>query len=168
MRNLFEQKLQEQGQVLTRRPLQTLQVNVGRKCNQTCHHCHVEAAPWRQEMMSGETARRVGDWIEANRPEVVDITGGAPELSEHFRFLVETARANDCRVIDRCNLTIIEARAFDWLPQYLATKEVEVVASLPCYSEGTVNAQRGEGVFEKSISALKKLNSVGYGSRLPL
>ena len=118
--------------------------------------------------MSGETARRVGDWIEANRPEVVDITGGAPELSEHFRFLVETARANDCRVIDRCNLTIIEARAFDWLPQYLATKEVEVVASLPCYSEGTVNAQRGEGVFEKSISALKKLNSVGYGSRLPL
>lgn len=168
MTNLFEQKLQQHRQVLTRRQLQTLQINVGRKCNQTCRHCHVEAAPWRKEMMSAETASRVGDWIQTCRPEVVDITGGAPELSEHFRFFVETARANGCRVIDRNNLTIIETPAFGWLPRYLASHQVEVVASLPCYLEQNVNAQRGDGVFEKSIRALKKLNSVGYGSRLPL
>jgi radical SAM/Cys-rich protein len=166
--NLFEQKLQSHRQTLRRGRLQTLQINVGRKCNQTCHHCHVEAAPWRTEMMSAETADRVGQWIRTHRPEVVDITGGAPELSKHFRFFVETARASGCRVIDRNNLTIIEAPAFDWLPEYLATHEVEVVASLPCFLEQNVNAQRGDGVFSRSIRALKKLNSVGYGSRLPL
>src|SRR4051812_39816055 len=126
MTNLFEQKLQEHRQVLTRRRCQTLQINVGRKCNQACHHCHVEAAPWRKEMMSAETARRVGEWIQAHRPAAVDLTGGAPELSEHFRFFVETARAGGCRVIDRNNLTIIEMPAFDWLPEYLARNEVEV------------------------------------------
>jgi radical SAM/Cys-rich protein len=168
MTNLFETKLQQHRQVLTRRPIQTLQINVGRKCNQTCRHCHVEAAPWRKEMMNAGTAQRVAEWIRMHRPEVVDITGGAPELSEHFRFFVETARTTGCRVIDRNNLTIIETPAFDWLPQYLASHEVEVVASLPCYLEQNVNAQRGNGVFEKSINALKKLNSVGYGSRLPL
>jgi radical SAM/Cys-rich protein len=168
MTNIFEQKLQTHGQTLTRRPLQILQINVGRKCNQTCHHCHVEAAPWRKEMMSAETARRIGEWIRTQRPEVVDITGGAPELSEHFHFFVETARMNGCHVIDRNNLTIIETPAFDWLPQYLAEHEVEVIASLPCYLEQNVNAQRGDGVFQKSIRALKKLNAVGYGSRLPL
>jgi len=166
--NLFEQKLQAHRQVLTRNSLQTLQINVGRKCNQTCRHCHVEAAPWRTEMMSGETADKVGQWIQTHRPEVVDITGGAPELSEHFRFFVETSRASGCRVIDRNNLTIIETSALEWLPEYLAAHEVEVVASLPCYIEQNVNTQRGEGVFQKSICALKKLNSVGYGTRLPL
>ena len=99
---------------------------------------------------------------------MVDITGGAPELSEHFRFLVETARDSGCHVIDRNNLTIIETAAYAWLPEYLAAHEVEVVASLPCYLEENVNAQRGDGVFEKSIRALKKLNAVGYGTRLPL
>jgi radical SAM/Cys-rich protein len=168
MTNLFEQKLRQHRQVLTRGPLQTLQINVGRKCNQTCVHCHVEAAPWRKEMMSAETARRVAEWIGYHRPEVVDITGGAPELSEHFCFFVETSRANGCRVIDRNNLTIIETPAFDWLPQYLATNGIEIVASLPCYREQNVNAQRGDGVFERSIRALEKLNAVGYGSRLPL
>jgi radical SAM/Cys-rich protein len=168
MTNLFEQKLQAHRQILTRRALQTLQVNVGRKCNQTCRHCHVEAAPWRTEMMSAQTAQRVGEWIQIHRPELVDITGGAPELSEHFRFLVETARANGCRVMDRNNLTIMETPAFGWLPKYLAAHEVEVVASLPCYHQENVDAQRGDGVFEKSIRALQKLNSVGYGSRLPL
>jgi len=168
MTNVFDQKLQQHRQVLTRCPLQTLQINVGRKCNQTCRHCHVEAAPWRKEMMSAETAQRVGDWIRIHRPEVVDITGGAPELSDHFCFFVETACANGCRVIDRNNLTIIETPSFDWLPQYLAAHEVEVVASLPCYLEQNVNAQRGDGVFEKSIRALQKLNAVGYGTRLPL
>src|ERR1043166_3828384 len=166
--NRFESKLAEEHLTLFRGRLQTLQINIGRKCNQACRHCHVEAAPWRTEMMSAAIARRVGDWIQAHRPEVVDITGGAPELSEHFRFLVETARGSGCHVIDRNNLTIIETDAYAWLPEYLAAHEVEVVASLPCYLEENVNAQRGDGVFEKSIRALKKLNAVGYGSRLPL
>lgn len=166
--NLFEQKLAANRQALTRGRLQTLQVNVGRKCNQTCLHCHVEAAPWRTEMMSGVTACRVGGWIQAHRPKVVDITGGAPELNEHFPYLVETARGSGCHVIDRCNLTIIESDAYAWLPDYLAMHEVEVVASLPCYLEENVDAQRGDGVFGKSIRALGKLNAVGYGSRLPL
>jgi radical SAM/Cys-rich protein len=166
--NVFEEKLERHGLVLKRAPLQTLQLNVGRKCNQTCRHCHVDAAPWRTEMMEAETAQRIGQWIEEHRPPIVDITGGAPELSEHFRFLVETSRASGCHVMDRNNLTIIETAAFRWLPEYLAAQEVEVVASLPCYLEENVDAQRGEGVFERSISALKKLNAVGYGTRLPL
>lgn len=166
--NLFDEKLTANRQTLTRGRLQTLQINVGRKCNQTCRHCHVDAAPWRTEMMPAEVARRVGEWIREHRPPVVDITGGAPELSEHFRFFVETARDCGCHVIDRNNLTIIETAAYAWLPEYLAAHEVEVVASLPCYLEENVNAQRGDGVFAKSISALKKLNAVGYGARLPL
>jgi radical SAM/Cys-rich protein len=166
--NHFEEKLSEHGLSLRRARLQTLQINVGRKCNQTCRHCHVDAAPWRTEMMSEPVARRVGDWIRDHRPPVVDITGGAPELSEHFRYFVETARASGCHVIDRNNLTIIETAAYAWLPEYLAEHKVEVVASLPCYLEENVNAQRGDGVFEKSIRALKKLTAVGYGTRLPL
>ena len=166
--NRFAEKLSHHGLNLRRATLQTLQINVGRKCNQACHHCHVDAAPWRTEMMPADIARRVGEWIREHRPPVVDITGGAPELSEHFRYFVETAREAGCHVIDRNNLTIIETEAFAWLPEYLAKHEVEVVASLPCYSAGNVDAQRGDGVFAKSISALKKLNAVGYGTRLPL
>ena len=166
--NRFEEKLSTHGLSLSRGQLQTLQINVGRKCNQTCTHCHVDAAPWRTEMMPESVARRVGKWIHEHHPATVDITGGAPELSEHFRYLVETARETGCHVIDRNNLTIIETPAYAWLPEYLAQHEVEVVASLPCYSAANVNAQRGDGVFEKSISALKKLNAVGYGSKLPL
>jgi radical SAM/Cys-rich protein len=166
--NVFEQKLAAAGLSLRRGKVRTLQINVGRKCNQTCRHCHVDAAPWRTEMMPEPIARRVGNWIREHRPEVVDITGGAPELSEYFRYFVETARDCGCHVIDRNNLTIIETAAYAWLPEYLAAHEVEIVASLPCYLEQNVNAQRGDGVFEKSIHALRKLNAVGYGSRLPL
>lgn len=119
-------------------------------------------------MMSESIARRVGEWIREHRPAIVDLTGGAPELSEHFRYFVETASECGCHVMDRNNLTIIEATAFGWLPDYLAKHEVEVVASLPCYSADNVNAQRGEGVFKKSIAALQKLNAVGYGTNLPL
>src|SRR5437868_6946464 len=144
--NPFQEKLRSYGLALRRSELQTLQINIGRKCNQACRHCHVDAGPWRQEMMTAETARRVGDWIRQYRPLVVDITGGAPELSEHFCFFVEIARAHGCRVIDRNNLTIIETGAFGWLPEYLAAQEVEVIASLPCYLEENVDAQRGEGV----------------------
>jgi radical SAM/Cys-rich protein len=106
--------------------------------------------------------------MQKHRPEIVDITGGAPELSEFFCYFVETARACGAHIIDRNNLTIIEEENFGWLPEYLAKHEVEVIASLPCYSAKNVNQQRGNGVFDKSISALKKLNAVGYGGRLPL
>jgi radical SAM/Cys-rich protein len=164
----FEHALGAHGLELRRDRLETLQVNVGRQCNQTCRHCHVDAAPWRTEMMGAAVAQRVADWIREHQPRTVDITGGAPELSAHFRFLVETARAAGCHVIDRNNLTIIETERFQWLPAYLAAHEVEIIASLPCYLEENVDAQRGNGVFEKSINALRRLNAAGYGSRLPL
>jgi radical SAM/Cys-rich protein len=153
---------------LERSRLVTLQVNVGRKCNQACRHCHVDAGPWRSEMIDKATAERIAEWIQTHRPEVVDITGGAPELSEFFDFFVEVARKAGSHVIDRNNLTIIEEPAFEYLPQFLSEHDVEVVASLPCYSKENVARQRGAGVFEKSISALRKLNAAGYGTRLPL
>jgi len=161
--NPFAQRLAEHGLTLRRASLYTLQINVGRKCNQACRHCHVDAAPWRTEMIDKATARRVGQWIQTHRPPVVDLTGGAPELSEFFRYLVETAGAAGCHVIDRNNLTIIEEPGYGWLPDYLAAHKVEVVASLPCYLPDNVTRQRGAGVYEKSIRALKKLNAVGYG-----
>ena len=166
--NLFEQKLGAHQLTLQRAELQTLQINVGRKCNQACRHCHVDAAPWRTEMIDQATAHRIGAWIEQHRPAVVDLTGGAPELSEFFRYLVETAKSVGATVIDRNNLTIIEEPEFGWLPEYLAGHAVEVIASLPCYSRENVNQQRGNGVFDKSIAALRKLNALGYGTRLPL
>jgi radical SAM/Cys-rich protein len=166
--NRFEEKLAQHGLALRRTALQTLQLNVGRKCNQACRHCHVDAAPWRTEMIDGPTAHRVGAWIERHRPPIVDITGGAPELSEHFRYFVETARAAGAHVIDRNNLTILFEPGFEDLPEFLARHEVEVVASLPCYLPENVTRQRGAGVYEKSIAALKKLNAAGYGTRLPL
>jgi radical SAM/Cys-rich protein len=166
--NCFIQKLTEHRLVLRRSRLRTLQINVGRKCNQACRHCHVEAGPWRTEMISEKVAHPIGQWIRRFRPETVDITGGAPELSEFFRYFVETARDSGSHVIDRCNLTIIEEPAHADLPDYLAAREVEVIASLPCYTAENVAKQRGQGVFEKSISALRKLNAVGYGSKLPL
>ena len=166
--NRFDQKLSQHQLVLNRTRLQTLQINVGRKCNQACRHCHVDAAPWRTEMMDEATAHRIGAWISEHRPAILDITGGAPELSEFFRYFVELGRECGAHVIDRNNLTIIEEPEFAWLPEYLARHEVEVVASLPCYTPGNVNKQRGNSVFEKSIAALKKLNALGYGTKLPL
>ena len=166
--NPFEKKLSAHGVKLKRGPFETLQINVGRKCNQTCTHCHVDAGPTRTEMMDEETAQKVGAWILRHKPATVDITGGAPEISEYFRYFVETARSAGSHVIDRNNLTIIETKKYGYLPEFLAKNQVEVVASLPCYSAENVNAQRGEGVFDKSISALKKLNAAGYGTELPL
>jgi radical SAM/Cys-rich protein len=168
--NRFDSKLAEHNLTLRRARIETLQINVGRKCNQACRHCHVDAGPWRTEMISAETARRVADWIEKHRPAVVDITGGAPELSEHFRFLVQVARGAGSRVIDRNNLTILEERGFEDLPEFLASNAVEIVASLPCYLPDNVTRQRGAGVYEKSIRGLQKLNSFGYGKieSLPL
>lgn len=166
--NPFEAKLSTHGLALRRARMQTLQINVGRKCNQACRHCHVDAGPWRTETVGQSVATRIGEWIRQFRPEIVDLTGGAPELSEFFRYFVETARAAGAHVIDRCNLTIIEEPGYGDLPAYLAGKEVEVIASLPCYTAENVAKQRGTGVFEKSISALRKLNDMGYGTRLAL
>jgi len=166
--NRFAEKLAEHGLQLRRGQLQTLQINVGRKCNQACRHCHVEAAPWRSEMIDEATARRIGEWIAQFRPPVVDITGGAPELSAFFKYLVEVSTEAGAHVIDRNNLTILEEPGYEYLPEYLSANEVEVIASLPCYTKENVDQQRGNGVFEKSITGLKRLNAAGYGSRLPL
>ena len=167
-RSVFESRLAEHGLSLRRSPLEVLQLNLGRKCNQACRHCHVAAAPWRTEMIGADVAGRITAWIAKHRPPTVDLTGGAPELSEHFCALLEAARTAGCQVIDRCNLTIIETESFGWLPGYLAAHGVEVIASLPCYLGENVDAQRGDGVFEKSLRALRKLNAVGYGTTLPL
>src|SRR5213592_2212540 len=110
--NSFEAKLSARGLALRRARLQTLQINVARKCNQACRHCHVDAGPWRTEMIDKSTAHRIADWIAEHRPEIVDITGGAPELSEFFTFFVQVSRQAGCRVIDRNNLTIIEEPDF--------------------------------------------------------
>jgi radical SAM/Cys-rich protein len=166
--NRFQQKLAAENLALTRRALEVLQINVGRKCNQACRHCHVDAAPWRTEMMDGKTAARIGEWILQYRPPVIDITGGAPELSQFFRYFVQVGRETGARVIDRNNLTILEEPGFEDLPGFLAAHQVEIIASLPCYLEKNVAKQRGHRVFEKSIRALKKLNSLGYGTTLPL
>lgn len=166
--NRFDTLLARHGLLLQRARLEVLQINVGKKCNQACRHCHVDAAPWRTEMMTGPTARRIAEWIQRHRPSTVDITGGAPEINEWFRDLVVTSREAGCRVLDRNNLTILEEPGFEWLPEFLSGHQVEVIASLPCYLEKNVNQQRGNGVFAKSIAGLRKLNQVGYGINHPL
>jgi len=148
---------------LTRRTLDTLQVNLGYRCNQACHHCHVNASPDRKEMMSRETVDDVLRVIKAGGIETLDITGGAPELNPHFRHLVREARAAGIRVIDRCNLTVLNEPGFEDLAAFLAAERVEVTASLPCYTEDNVDKQRGRGVFDGSIRALQRLNALGYG-----
>ena len=148
---------------LRRKALDTLQVNLGYKCNQACFHCHVNASPDRKEMMSAETIDDVIGFMRAANVTTLDLTGGAPELNEHFCRLVVAAREMNVRVIDRCNLTILGEPGQEDLHEFLAAHQVEVTASLPCYSQENVDKQRGEGVFEKSIEGLKKLNALGYG-----
>ena len=148
---------------LRRRALETLQVNLGYKCNQSCLHCHVNASPQRTEMMDAETAALVLQVLRQRRVHTLDLTGGAPELNEHFRELVIGARALGVRVIDRCNLTILSEPGQEDLADFLAAQGVEVTASLPCYSVGNVDRQRGEGVFDRSIAGLQALNALGYG-----
>jgi radical SAM/Cys-rich protein len=148
---------------IRRRTLDTLQVNLGYQCNQTCLHCHVNAGPTRTEMMPGETIDDVIVYLKACGADTLDITGGAPELNAHFRRLVVAARELGVRVIDRCNLTILEEPGQEDLAEFLFRHQVEVTASLPCYSEDNVDKQRGKGVFNKSIRALRTLNALGYG-----
>ncbi len=148
---------------IQRQSLETLQVNLGYKCNQRCLHCHVNAGPHRTEMMDRETIELLLPVIKARGIKTLDLTGGAPELNKEFRYLVAAARAAGVHVIDRCNLTILFEPGQDGLAEFLAENQVEVVASLPCYSLANVDAQRGEGVFDKNIAALQKLNALGYG-----
>ena len=148
---------------IRRRRLDTLQVNLGYKCNQSCLHCHVNAGPNRTEMMDADTAALVLQVLRARRVGTLDLTGGAPELNPHFRDLVRGARALGVRVIDRCNLTILSEPGQDDLAGFLAGQGVEITASLPCYSPANVDRQRGDGVFERSIAALRRLNALGYG-----
>ncbi len=148
---------------LRRGRLETLQVNVGYRCNQSCFHCHVNAGPNRTEEMSGDVADLVLDFLRRRRVSTLDITGGAPELNPHFRRLAREARKLVGRVMDRCNLTILEQPGQEDLAEFLASERVEVVASMPCYLQDNVERQRGKGVFNGSIRGLKRLNSLGYG-----
>jgi radical SAM/Cys-rich protein len=161
----FADRLGREGLApLLRGPVRTLQVNVTRRCNLACHHCHVEAGPKRTEALDRAGAERVLELLEANpQVEVLDLTGGAPELSEHFRYLVEGGRALGRRVIDRCNLTVLFEPGQEDTTEFLAAQGVELVASLPCYSRENVDRQRGRGVFDGSIEGLRLLNRLGYG-----
>jgi radical SAM/Cys-rich protein len=141
----------------------TLQVNVGYRCNQSCVHCHVNAGPARTEEMTGETADLVLAFLERYRIATLDVTGGAPELNPHFRRLVLAAREGGVRVMDRCNLTILGEPGQEDLAEFLADNAVEIVASMPCYLPDNVEKQRGKGVFDGSIRGLQRLNALGYG-----
>ena len=148
---------------LTRGTLETLQINLGYRCNQACAHCHVDAGPNRTEQMSAETAELALRFAREAGVKTLDLTGGAPELNPVFRPLVSAARAAGLAVIDRCNLSILEEPGQADLAAFLAAEGVRVVASLPCYGQENVDLQRGKGVFEKSIRGLRQLNGLGYG-----
>ncbi len=148
---------------LRRRPLRTLQVNLGYRCNQSCQHCHVNAGPHRSEALDADNAALIVQLLRRGDIHTLDLTGGAPELHAPFRTLVVQARAAGVRVIDRCNLSVLFEPGQQGLAEFLAEQGVDVTASLPCYTEDNVDAQRGDGVFEKSIHALQWLNRLGYG-----
>lgn len=161
----FDATLERQGcGSLLREETTTLQINVGKLCNQACHHCHVDAGPKRKEIMPARVADRVLSLLTLSPTiETVDITGGAPELNPNFRRLVMESRRMGRHVMDRCNLTVLFEPGMEGLAEFLAENEVEITASLPCYTQENVDQQRGRGVFDKSIRALQLLNSVGYG-----
>ncbi len=148
---------------IRRGKLETLQINVGYRCTQSCVHCHVNAGPNRTEEMSGAIADLVLGFLRRQKVPTLDITGGAPELNPHFRRLVREARKLGVKVMDRCNLTILEQPGQEDLAEFLASERVEVVASMPCYLRDNVEQQRGKGVFDGSIRGLKQLNAIGYG-----
>jgi len=148
---------------ITRLSIRTLQVNLGYKCNQSCLHCHVNASPKRTEMMNKGTIDEVINFSYQNNVEIVDLTGGAPEMNQYFQYMIKKLREKNIHIIDRCNLTILEEKGMSNMVDFLAQQEVEIVASLPCYKDTNVDAQRGKGVFTKSIKALQHLNKKGYG-----
>lgn len=159
----FEEALNRHGQWLEREAPRVLQLNVGKMCNLACVHCHVGAGPSRTEMMTRETMSRIQDWVEENPVPVVDITGGAPEMFPMFQELVAWLTHRGMHVMDRCNLTILLQPGYERMAEFLKVHRVEIVASMPCYSPENVNAQRGNGVFDQSIEALRLLNDLGYG-----
>jgi len=160
----FTAKLQESDVALKRNSIATLQVNLGKLCNQACNHCHVEAGPNRSEIMELRTIDRVLELL-ALEPQIhtVDLTGGAPELNPHFRYVVKNIKKMGKNIIDRCNLTVLFVSGQEDTALFLSDQKVQIVASLPCYSEDNVDNQRGNGVFQESIRALKLLNELGYG-----
>jgi len=170
--NKFAQKLEEHSISLRRGRPEILQVNVGKLCNLTCVHCHVNAGPKRKEIMTHETIDRVLEWLGKTEIPIVDLTGGAPEMIPDFRYFIERVKTLESprHVIDRCNLTILLDPGYEELPEFLAKHKVEIIASMPCYTPRNVNMQRGGGVFDGSIAALQRLNSLGYGiePNLPL
>ena len=164
MLNLFDQTLIQFERPLTRQAPEILQVNVGKMCNITCVHCHVNAGPGRKEIMTLDTVDKIIGWLrDAPQIHTVDLTGGAPEMNPHFKHFVREVRAMGKKVIDRCNLVILSEPGYEEYGEFLAEQKVEVVASLPCYSADNVEEQRGEGVFDRSIDGLQKLNALGYG-----
>jgi len=164
MASRFAKTLDRNQLPFNRREITTLQVNIGYRCNQACHHCHVESSPIRTENMDKTTVTRLVEVIGSTTSlKLVDITGGAPELNPHFFYLVKEVRKQNLSVIDRCNLTILFEPGQELTAKHLAENQVQIVASLPCYSKKNVDQQRGKGVFDKSIEALKILNNLGYG-----
>jgi radical SAM/Cys-rich protein len=162
--NRFQERLVEHKYDLKKSSIDVLQVNVGKLCNLTCSHCHVEAGPTKiKENMSEETARAIVGMMNSLGAKTLDLTGGAPEMNPNFRYLVEQAHARKLHIIDRCNLTVLFEPGMEDLGEFLAEHNVEVIASLPCYCKDNVDQQRGDGTFSKSIDALRKLNSLGYG-----
>jgi radical SAM/Cys-rich protein len=170
MMNHFSERLAAGGVNLRHIKTEVLQINVGKICNLTCVHCHVNAGPKRKEIMTRETVDRIIDWLARTEIPTVDLTGGAPEMIPDFRYFIERVRALEPfrKIIDRCNLTILLEPGYEGLPQFLARHKVEIIASMPCYTSENVNAQRGEGVFDGSIAGLRLLNSLGYGVAVDL
>lgn len=162
-RPLIEDAARQGFPSIYRNNISALQVNLGYKCNQACHHCHVDAGPKRTEMMGPELIDLIVEFATIRKLKTVDLTGGAPELNPHFRSLVGRLRAAQVEVIDRCNLTILEEPGQEDLAEFLAANQVTIVASLPCHGEELVDLQRGKGVYEKSIRGLIRLNKLGYG-----
>lgn len=163
MRETLEHLLPSDFPTLKRRALTTLQANLGYLCNQSCLHCHVNAGPTRKELMDKPTVDLLLEFIQSQAIKTLDVTGGAPEMNPNFRELIAAARELAVHCMDRCNLTITQQTGYEWVIPFLAKNEVEVVASLPCYLEDNVDAQRGNGVFQQSIAALKQFNAAGYG-----
>jgi len=164
MKKQFLKQLQEEQISTSREKITTVQVNNGRLCNLACLHCHVEAGPKRTELMDGRVSNRIFELIDASTGiETLDITGGAPEMNPHFRWMVSEAAKRGLHTIDRCNLTIFFEEGYEDLPEFLAQHKVHIIASLPCYTSDNVDKQRGRGTFDRSIEGLIKLNELGYG-----
>jgi radical SAM/Cys-rich protein len=166
----FSRTLTNHGVILQRGRTEILQLNVGKLCDLTCAHCHVNAGPKRKEVITRETIDRILSWLAQTTIPTVDITGGAPEMVPDFRYLVEELRSMPRieTIIDRCNLTVLLEAKYEWAAEFLAANRIKIVASMPCYQPANVNAQRGDGVFELSIRALQLLNRLGYGRQADL